>query len=232
MINPRKSAILIAVLFIIATVASVLAAALIGPVFSEPDYLQAASINANFVTMAGVSMMFAAAAIVGIPITLFPIIRLHSETLSLWFLIARFSEAILYAIGALFTLTLLSLAQEYTASSAPDAAYFETLGAVIRAASDAAFNLGTVLIFSLSAMILGVIFYQTKLVPNWLSIWKIIGGVLLFVQGLLVLFDLVTPTLESTLFIPIAVNEMVLAVWLIVKGFNATAFSNLFKEVI
>jgi len=46
MINARKSAILIAVLFIIATVASVLAAVLIGPVFAEPDYLGAAALNA------------------------------------------------------------------------------------------------------------------------------------------------------------------------------------------
>lgn len=227
MINARKSAILIAVLFIIATVASVLAAALIGPVFAELDYLGAASLNSNVVTLAAVSMLIAAASIVGIPITLFPIIRQHSESLSLWFMIARFTEAILYAIGALFTLSLLSLAQEYAGSATPDAAHYETLGAVIRATSDAAFNMGTVLIFSLSAVILGVIFYQTKLVPNWLSIWKIVGGVLLFVQGLLVLFDLVTPTLEAILFIPIAVNEMVLAVWLIVKGFNATAFARL-----
>ncbi len=230
MINPRKSAILIAVLFIIATVASVLAAVLIGPVFAEPDYLGAAATNANAVTMAAVSMLVAAAAIVGIPITLFPIIRLHSATLSLWFLVARFSEAILYAIGALFTLVLLSLAREYATTSAPDVSYFETLGAVVRAASDTAFNLGTVLIFSLSAVILGIIFYQTKLVPNWLSIWKIVGGVLLFVQGLLVLFNLATPAIEATLFIPIAVNEMVLAVWLIVKGFDVSAMSNLSKE--
>jgi len=227
MINPRKSAILIAVLFIIATVASVLAAILIGPVFAEPDYLGAAATNTNVVTMAAVSMLVAAAAIVGIPITLFPIIRLHSERLSLWFLVARFFEAILYAIGALFTLTLLSLAHEYAATAAPDVTYFNTLGAVIRSASDTAFNLGTVLIFSLSAVILGIIFYQTKLVPNWLSIWKIVGGTLLFVQGLLVLFGLATPTLEATLFIPIAVNEMVLAVWLIAKGFNATALEGL-----
>ncbi len=231
MINPRKSAILIAVLFIIATVASVLSAVLIGPVLADPDYLGAASMNANIVTMAAVSMLIAAASIVGIPITLFPIIRRHNEPLALWFLVARFSEAILYAIGALFTLTLLSLAREYTGSSAPDVAYFETLGAVVRATSDIAFNLGTVLIFSLSAVILGVIFYRTKLVPNWLSVWKIVGGILLFIQGLLVLFDVATPTLEATLFVPIAVNEMVLAVWLIVKGFSATALAGISEEL-
>ena len=210
-----------------ATVASVFAAALLGPVLAGADYLGAVSQNANTMVLVVLSMIVAAGAIVGIPITLFPIIKLHNETLARWFLIARFSEAIMYAIGALFTLSLLSLAREYAASGMPDAAYYQTLGIVIRDASDAAFNMGTVIIFSLSAVILGVIFYQTNLVPRWLSAWKFVGGILLLIQGLLVLFDAVTPTLEATLFVPIAVNEMVLEIWLIVKGFNVTALNKL-----
>lgn len=133
----------------------------------------------------------------------------------------------MYAIGALSILSLLSLAREYAAAGMPDAAYYQTLGAVIRDASDAAFNMGTVIIFSLSAIILGIIFYRTKLVPRWLSAWKFVGGILLLLQGVLVLFNVITPTLEATLFLPIAVNEMVLAVWLIVKGFNVPAMDRL-----
>lgn len=227
MINARKTAIIVALLFVVATVASVLAAALLSPVLAGADYLGAVSQNANIMVLVVLSMFVAAGAIVGIPITLFPIIKLHDETLARWFLIARFSEAIMYAIGALFTLSLLSLAREYAASGMPDAAYYQTLGAVIRDASDAAFNMGTVIIFSLSAIILGIIFYRTNLVLRWLSAWKFVGGILLLIQGVLVLFDVITPTLEATLFMPIAVNEMVLAVWLIVKGFNASAMDRL-----
>lgn len=227
MINARKTAVVVALLFVVATVASVLAAALLGPVLAEADYLAAASQSANTMVVIVLSMFVAAAAIVGIPVTLFPIIKLHDETLAWWFLVARFSEAIMYAIGALFMLSLLSLAREYVAAGMPDAAYYQTLGTVIRDASDAAFNMGTVIIFSLSAIILGIIFYQTTLIPRWLAAWKFVGGILLLIQGALVLFGAITPTLEATLFIPIAVNEMVLAVWLIVKGFNVSALDNL-----
>lgn len=132
--------------------------ALLGPVLAGADYLGAVSQNANTMVLVVLSMIVAAGAIVGIPITLFPIIKLHNETLARWFLIARFSEAIMYAIGALFKLSLLSLAREYAASGMPDAPYYQTLGTVIRDASDAAFNMGAVIIFSLSAVILGAIF--------------------------------------------------------------------------
>lgn len=147
--------------------------------------------------------------------------------MAFWFLGARFFEAIIYSVGAIFTLSLLSLAREYTGSSTPDAPHFQTFGAVIRATSDAAFNIGTVIVLSLSAVILSIIFFRTNLVPRWLSVWKFVGGVLLLIQGLLVIFDVATPTLEATLFIPIAVNEMILAVWLITKGFNASALNAL-----
>lgn len=228
MINARKIAITVAGLFIIATAASVFAAVLLGPILAGPDYLAAISEGANAIRLAAISMLIAAGAIAGIPITLFPIIKRHNETMAFWFLCARFSEAIIYALGAIFTLSLLSLAREYSGSSAPDALHFQTLGAVIRATSDAAFNIGTVIIFSLSAVILSIIFYRTKLIPRWLSVWKFVGGILLLTQGILVIYDATTPTLEATLFIPIAVNEMVLAVWLIFKGFNPSALDVLY----
>ena len=227
MINTRKTAIVVAVLFIIATVASIIAALMTGPILAESDYLRAVSNNANTMILAVLFMLIAAGSIAGIPITLFPIIKRHDETMAFWFLGARFFEAIIYAIGAIFTLSLLFLAREYTGSSTSNAPHFQTIGAVIRATSDAAFNIGTVIVFSLSAVILSIIFYRTNLVPRWLSVWKFVGGVLLFIQGILVVFDAATPVLEATLFIPIAVNEMVLAVWLIVKGFNVPALDAL-----
>ena len=230
MINARRTAIVVASLFIVATAASIIAAVMMGPILAEPDYLGAVSKNANTMILAVLCMFIAAGSIAGIPITLFPIIKRYDETMAFWFLGARFFEAIIYAVGAIFTLSLLSLAREYTGSSTPDAPHFQTFGAVIRATSDAAFNIGTVIVFSLSAVILSIIFFRTDLVPRWLSVWKFVGGVLLLIQGLLVIFDAATPTLEATLFMPIAVNEMVLAVWLITKGFNASALNALSIE--
>ena len=73
------------------------------------------------------------------------------------------------------------------------------------------------------------IFFQTKLVPRWLSGWGLIGIILIIVTSMLVMFRVIGPmsTTQVVLAVPIAVQEMVLAVWLIVKGFNSSAIASL-----
>jgi hypothetical protein len=70
-----------------------------------------------------------------------------------------------------------------------------------------------------------LVFYRSQLIPRWLSVWGLVGTVLGLAAGLLVLFrsiDLVSGT-QVVLNLPIAVQEMILAVWLIVKGFSPNA---------
>lgn len=213
--NPKsmkRSARIIGAFFILATAASVVAAVLISPVLANEDFLTAMAQSPNTVVLAALSMLLAVVAIIGIPVTLFPIIRQHSEVLALWFLSTRLLEAVFYTLGIVCILTLLALAQSGEAA-------LET-AAIIRIMSDVAFNMGTLIIFSLSAIILGIVLYRANLVPRWLSVWAFLGGVLLLTQGILVLLNASTPALEAGMFIPIALNEMVLAVWLLVKGFN------------
>lgn len=63
--------------------------------------------------------------------------------------------------------------------------------------------------------------YEQKIVPRVLSIWGLIGAVCVLVYGLLGLFGLTADSVAlNVLAAPIAIQEMVFAVWLIVKGFN------------
>ncbi len=218
-INAKRTARMAGVFFILATVASVVAAVFLGPILAKPDYLTAISQNQNMVVFAVWSMLVAVVSILGIAITLFPILRKQNENLAIWFFCARVFEAVFYMVAIVFLLSLLSLARTQTGST--------ELAALLRSMSDVAFNMGTLIVFSLSAVLLGIILYQSQLVPRWLSIWAIIGGLLLFVQGQLVVLDLSTASLEASLFVPIALNEMVLAIWLLTKGFNQRALAKL-----
>lgn len=87
-------------------------------------------------------------------------------------------------------------------------------------------NLGPVFAFGVTAIILNFVFFQTRLVPRFISVWGLIGGLLIALGGLISLFvltaDSAYPPWLYLPIIPIAVNEMVLAVWLLVKGFNPT----------
>ena len=82
------------------------------------------------------------------------------------------------------------------------------------------------IVFTLGAFVLYSVLYQSRLIPRWLSVWGIAGAAILLLGTLLMLFDLVSGTWDSELIWapPIAVQEMVMAAWLIFKGFDAKAW--------
>jgi len=73
------------------------------------------------------------------------------------------------------------------------------------------------------------VFYKSKLIPRWLSVWGLIGVPFWIAANLLHLFGFVKPfsTALILLDLPIATNEVVLALWLIFKGFNQSAIASL-----
>ena len=64
------------------------------------------------------------------------------------------------------------------------------------------------------------LFYRSRLVPRWLSGWGMAGVVLLMTACLQALFSDNLVTRYTLLILPIALHEMALAVWLLVKGFG------------
>jgi hypothetical protein len=163
-----------------------------------------------------------AVAVAGIAIVIYPILKKHNETLALEYVGARIVEGVLFIVNVITILTLLTLSQEFVKAGAPDASYYQTLGTLLLAAGDWAFLLGFGLAFTLSALILNFLLYQSKLVPRWLSGWGFVGAALLWAYYLLQFFSI---NYIEILFLPIAVQEMVFAVWLIIKGFDPAALA-------
>ena len=227
--SDKKTAIIVGVLFIIATVAPIstyfFLGFLGGGIAGEPipDYLVNVSANGRQVMIGMVIEIIWALAVVGIPVMLFPILKKHNEALALGFFGLRFIEAISTVVGSIILLSLLTLSQEFVIAGVPDASYFQTLGTLLLAAREWVFNIGSGLIWSLSALILNYVLYRSKLIPRWLSGWGLVGATLSFATYLLQFFSI---NLSDFLFLPIALQEMVFAVWLIVKGFNSSAIAS------
>jgi hypothetical protein len=160
-----------------------------------------------------------ALAVVGIIVTLFPILKRYNEALALGFSGLRFMEAISTMIHSIILLSLLTLSQEYAAAGTPDAPYFHTAGTLLLAAREWTFVIGSGLVWSTSALILNGLLYQRKLIPRWLSIWGFVGAALSFANYVPQFFGM--DSIE-VLFYPIAVQEMVFAIWLIVKGIRSS----------
>jgi hypothetical protein len=182
-----------------------------------PDYLVEVSVRSNQVVLGTLIELTYALSVVGIVVTLFPILKKHHETLALGFSGLRFMEAIGVMIHSLILLSLLTLSQEYAVAGFPSASYFRTAGALFLAARDWTFLVASGIVWSLSALVLNALLFQKKLVPRWLSGWGLVGALLSLVAYSLQFFS-IHPS--EFLFLPIGVQEMVFAVWLIVKGTN------------
>jgi hypothetical protein len=213
----RKTAIIVGVLFIIATVASLLSTSFTQSILDAPDYLIKISANQNQVIVGVLFQFIAAATSAGIAISLYPILRRHNEGLALGSVGFRLIEGVFYIVAALGLLSLLSLSQEYVKAGAPAGSNFQILGTLMLAARNWANFVFGVLSFCLGALMYYYVFFQSRLIPRWLSGWGLVGAALLLSMALLILFGETPSGTTLLLALPIALQEMVLAVWLIVK---------------
>jgi len=225
--SSRKIAIVVGVLFIIATVLNVVGTSLSKPILSASDYLINISANENQMTMGAVFEIIAALAVAGIAIWLYPVLKKHDEALALGSVGFRIIESAFYLAAVVGLLSLLTLSQEYVKAGTPDASLFQASGVLLLAVRKWAGELG-VIAFTIGAPMYYYVFYQSKLIPRWLSGWGLLAAALSLVAALLTIFGQITSA--STVFIvlnlPTFFQEMVMAVWLIVKGFNPAAITS------
>jgi len=219
----RKTAIIVGILFLIATVIII-----IGGIFSlsiyESDYLTAVSANENQVILGALLEIIATAAIVGIPIAMYPILKKHNEGLALGYVGTRIFEGLIIFLNTIILLSILALSQEFVNTVTPDASYFQTSGTLLLAAREQI----SILVdfpFPIGAVIFSYLLYKTKLTPRWLAVLGIIGGVLWLATAPLRMFGF-NPEPMEFMALPIAAQEMILAIWLIVKGFNSSEITS------
>ena len=218
----RKTSISVGVLFIIGTVAGILSVIFTGSILGDSDYLIKISANENQIIIGALLVLLMAFSLAMVPVLLFPIFKKYNEALALGAVVFRGAlEAVAYIAIVIGWLLLIILSQEYVKAGAPDASYFQTLGTLLQEAG-VWFGYILSMVFSIGALMIYYLFYHSKLIPRWLSLWGLIGAALYLAQPLLAMFG----SELDVLFAPLALQEMVLAVWLIVKGFNSVAIAS------
>ncbi len=212
----RTAAIAVGVLYIIGTLAGIASLVFTAGILDAPLATVAAS--AGKVQMGAVAVLVMGLALAMIPAVMFPILRKQSEALAVGYVIFRGAlETFGYLAVALSWLVLAAVAQQL-AGSAAAAAQAAGPGSLIGAAQ-APITAVQETVFSLGALMFYYVLFRARLVPRWLSGWGILGAAAYFTTGAIAVFG---PHLVPLL-MPLALQEMVLAVWLIVKGFNSQA---------
>jgi len=224
----RTIAIVAGVLFIIATVADMVSRVVfLQPILSAPDYLTRISTNEDQVLLGALFLLTGAVAASGIAIALYPVLRKHNEGLAIGSVGFRLIEGALYLGIVVCLLSLVTVSRESANAGTSAPSIYEAPAALVMAARD---SLGqvSVLTFGLGGLMYYWVFYRSRLVPRWLSAWGLVAITLVMVSMLLVMFRLIESfsPLQLVLALPIFLQEMVLAVWLIAKGFNPRAIAS------
>ena len=216
----RKTGIIVGLLFIIATVSSILTIFFLGNTLDPQDYLTLASTNMNQVIISVIFWLILAVSVMGIGIFMYPILKKYNQEFALSYIGLRLVEAICIIIASIALLSLLTVSQEYVAGTI-DISYYQPLGTFLLALQNWSFEIGTLIFLGLGGLFLYYPLYKLRLVPNLLSIWGLIGAGCILLYGVLGLFGLTADSMILNLLAaPIAIQEMVFAVWLIFKGFN------------
>ena len=220
----RSAARVAGILFIAATVAFSLSVVVLEPVLGADDYLAAVSANGRRVGAGTLLELINHIAVVGIAVVVFPVLRRFSERIAVGYVAARSIESVLFAVGTMHLVALAGLSHAFVSAGAPARSYFHTLGGLLLAGHDWDHAGLLFTAFSIGALTLNWVLLKTRLVPRWLSGWGLVAAALILVARIIMMSGL--QLTESAVFImdaPIMVQEMVFAVWLIIKGFNAEA---------
>jgi hypothetical protein len=208
----RKIAMSIGILYIIGTVAGVLSVVTAGSIIGASDYMKEIAAHENRMFLGSLFVLIMGLALAMIPVVAFPVLKKQNETLALGYLVFR---------GALETVTYLVLIISWLVLVPVSEKGYETAGTVLVDIGKNAATM-TAIIFPLAAIMLYSIFYQSRLVPRWISGWGLISIVFALAAAFLDMFDVIESesSTYTLLVMPIALQEMVMAIWLIAKGFN------------
>ena len=222
MLSDRWTARIVGLLFIIGTVAGVSSYIGIEPQ-NAPDLLVSVYDNQSNVITGVLFVLIMGIAIAPIPVFLYPIFKEHNQALALGYIVFRTLEVVTYLGVSVSWLLLVSLSKEYALATAPDVELFNLMGSVIMAISEWIDPI-LIMVFSISALILNYLFIRSRLIPRWLSGWGFFGAILHFIEGLLNLYGFSNLGIFGVpIYLPIAIQEMVYAIWLIVKGFQVNS---------
>lgn len=223
----RFNGIITGVLFIIASATAIIGYFLYGPIIDGPDYLVNGAAHGVGVTLGALNELILACAAIGTGIMLYPHLRKHNESLALGYVCFRFFEAIVITIGVVGVLALLTVSQDFAGSQTPDAAAFRATGTALLAVREWAFIIGPGILLGINTSLYSYVLFRTRLVPRPIAVMGMIGAPLVTTAGLLMLFDVLQPMSSGAglLSATVGVYEMVLAAWLIAKGFNAATIT-------
>jgi uncharacterized membrane protein len=217
----RTTARIVGAMYLAGFVVGITGIVLIQSILGAPDHLAALPASSMLLAIAAVLWLMAAAWDAAHGVLMFPVLKQHnSERIAVGYLGFRIMDGLIIAIMVLFILIQIPIGSEYVNAGASDASSLQALSTVFMQAQLDAYNIAMITL-GISGLILCYSFYKSKLVPRILAVWGLVGYAVILCGSVLEVLGFNLLTIHA---IPGGLWEMFIGVWLIVKGFNPSAF--------
>ncbi|MBP3042999.1 DUF4386 domain-containing protein [Arthrobacter jiangjiafuii] len=206
------------IIFLLTFVSAIAGAALYAPLLTDPDYITGPGADTR-ILLGAVCELVLIITNIGTAVVLFPVLRRHSESAAVGYLAARIVECTFIAVGILSILAVVTLRQ----TAGADAAEYLPVARALVAVHGWTFLLGPGFVVGIgNGLLLGFLMYRAHLVPRPMALFGLIGGPLMSLSGIAVLFGAYgqtsVPSALATL--PEIIWEFSLGIYLTFVGFR------------
>jgi len=218
----RRTARIAGWFFVITFVTSIPEVFLYRPLLKHTDYVLGSGGHVGIALGASLEVLLAISGI-ATAVVLYPIIKRQSQSISLGYIASRTLESTIIVVGIISVMAVVTLRHDVGGASAANPASLVLVERALVAIHDWTFLLGPGFCAGFgNGLLLGYLMYKSGLVPRGMAMLGLIGGPLIFVSGIAILFGAFKngSTPASLMALPEIAWEASLGIYLIVKGFR------------
>ena len=216
---------ILGLMFIIVIILSVISGTFLTPLnysmTGYPDNISETMVsfseNPAKVQLSITGYLIEAACIVFLSVLLYAVLKEHNRVIARWAFGLWILEAVFVAMRQINAFSLLYTSQGFVQAGAPSGSYFQTLGSLFYRLMQFSYDVQMVFYF-IGGFLFYYLFFRSKFVPAWISIFGIIAASVGFVGEVLVIFGYDVPLF---IFLPLLPFELIIGLWLIIKGIRA-----------
>ena len=213
----QEQSLIIGVLYLIVFIAGICS---VCKVIDGSDYLAKSALHSSQIYRAAAFQFLMALLYIEIIILFYPILKGLNIDLAFGFLGFRLLAIVFVLIGTIILFSILKLSKGYNRTGNPDTAHYVARGDKLKYYRDVINHAGMIIALCLSNVALFLVFFQSESIPAWISIWGIIAALIAIFASLLALTKRIDVLSKGYIIlnVPIILQELVFAVWLIFIG--------------
>lgn len=209
--------------FIIAAVSSIIGLKLYDPILNDTNFLLSANNHYAQIVFGAVNELILCVTATGTGIMLFPLLKRYNERIALGYLSFRLLEVIFIMIGIVSVLTALTVSEHYANGMINNKDNAQNIMLTFIGLHKWTFMLGPNFMLAINTFLYSYVLIKTGVVPKNLARLGLSASFLILLAALLEMFGVIQQISfwGIVLALPIALYEMTLAVWLLVKGIKS-----------